>query len=450
MSGTTDGGDVVGDTKQLATAKVMSSNASSDMLASLLKDDAVAMETLHDRYGPLLELVRVLIGVVPNCDRYLEIWPPAFRTYNILVPNFLNLPFAVFGVGNAPREHVGLGMYVSSRAAECPYCSAHTCSYALRRGASAETVAQALVGGDQFNEPELATIAVARSLGRIPCELTAKEREDLEKKFKPAEAEWVVPGIVLMGFLNKFMDAISVELEASTVAETTSVLGASWSAGKAGRDLNSEATLSTPPGSDSLATRLSVIRYAPAALKLDKQWQSGVPDTWPAAGELLKQLCGHNFPVLSRMKLGRGIRAVASALRENLSADTSTIGLDIKAMAGVVFAEVISDKALCDEMRIMGLHFGLTESQLDAVQHFASDNNIDAPLTDQKQRAILLLARAASPSPADITSSVVDICRESGLSSPAIVELVTWLSVLQMLHRLSSYFVTGDDQNNVG
>jgi|GEM_PF-4121258 len=43
MSGTTDGGDVVGDTKQLATAKVMSSNASSDMLASLLKDDAVAM-----------------------------------------------------------------------------------------------------------------------------------------------------------------------------------------------------------------------------------------------------------------------------------------------------------------------------------------------------------------------------------------------------------------------
>ncbi len=91
----------------------------------------------------------MLIGVVPNCGTYLEIWPPAFHTYNILVPNFLNLPFSVFGFGGAPKDSVGLGMYVSSRAAECPYCSAHTCSFALRRGASPEKVAQALVGGAQ-------------------------------------------------------------------------------------------------------------------------------------------------------------------------------------------------------------------------------------------------------------------------------------------------------------
>ncbi len=135
--------------------------ASSDVLATLLQDDVVPMSTLHNRYGPLLELVRVLIGVVPNCDTYLEIWPPAFRTYNILVPNFLNLPFSIFGMGGAPKDIVGLGMYVSSRSAECPYCSAHTCSFALRRGASPEKVAQALVGGDQFSAKELATIAVA-------------------------------------------------------------------------------------------------------------------------------------------------------------------------------------------------------------------------------------------------------------------------------------------------
>jgi len=109
--------------------------AGSDVLASLLKADAIPMSALRERYEPLLELVRVLIGVVPNCDKYLEIWPPAFRTYNILVPNFLNLPFGIFGIGGAPKEVVGLGMYVSSRIAECPYCSAHTCSFALRRGA---------------------------------------------------------------------------------------------------------------------------------------------------------------------------------------------------------------------------------------------------------------------------------------------------------------------------
>jgi len=114
-------------------------------LVPLLREEMVAWETLEERYGALLKLVEVLLGVVPNCDRYLEIWPPAFRTYNVMVPNFLNLPAPIFGVGGAPGELVGLGMYVSSRVAECPYCSAHACSFALRRGAPVDTVAQALI-----------------------------------------------------------------------------------------------------------------------------------------------------------------------------------------------------------------------------------------------------------------------------------------------------------------
>jgi len=85
-------------------------------LTALLKPRAIPLPTLHQRYGALLELVRKLIGVVPNCDPYLEIWPPGFRTYNVMVPNFLNLPFSLWGVG-APVDVVGLGMYVSSRAA---------------------------------------------------------------------------------------------------------------------------------------------------------------------------------------------------------------------------------------------------------------------------------------------------------------------------------------------
>ena len=88
-------------------------------LVELLEQEAVPFETLHARYGPLLELVRKLLGVVPNCDPYLEIWPPAFRTYNVMVPNLLNLPLMVWGLG-APRSTVGLAMYVSAaRPAAC-------------------------------------------------------------------------------------------------------------------------------------------------------------------------------------------------------------------------------------------------------------------------------------------------------------------------------------------
>ncbi|MGH8999652.1 MAG: hypothetical protein ACRDY7_09705 [Acidimicrobiia bacterium] len=89
-------------------------------LTPLLRDSMVTWDELDRRYHALLQLVDKLLGVVPNCDPYLEIWPPAFRTYNIMVPNLLNLPVPVFGIGGPPPGVVGLAMYVASRTAECP------------------------------------------------------------------------------------------------------------------------------------------------------------------------------------------------------------------------------------------------------------------------------------------------------------------------------------------
>src|SRR5271170_4388496 len=124
------------------------------------------METLHAQYGALLKLVEKLIGVIPNCDPYLEIWPSAFRTYNVMVPNFLNLPFSLWGVG-APSDVVGLSMYVASRTAGCAYCSAHTSSFAIRRGARLEKVAHAFEERSAELTPgERAAVAVARSMAR--------------------------------------------------------------------------------------------------------------------------------------------------------------------------------------------------------------------------------------------------------------------------------------------
>lgn len=51
-----------------------------------------------------------------------------------------------------------------------------------------------------------------------------------------------------------------------------------------------------------------------------------------------------------------------------------------------------------------------------------------------------MLARAASPSPAEVTPAVVGRCRDVALSPSEIIELVSWVSVLQMLNRLTSYF----------
>lgn len=415
-----------------------------DTLVPLLAASAVPMETLQERYGPLLELVRVLIGVVPNCDAYLEIWPPAFRTYNLLVPNFLDLPSGIFGVGDAPKDLVGLGMYVASRAAECPYCSAHTCSFALRRGAILETVAKALEpdGAARFTLRERATIAVARSLGRVPCEMVDAEREALEAQFTQAEAAWIVCGVGMMGFLNKFMDVVGVELEAVTVAETARTMGVDWDAGKADSDLPERLNAAPPPKRDTLWTKLAVIPKLPTALKLDTRWQRGVPRGWPDVGEFLTGLCGHDFPVLSRLPHDRVVRAIASILRENLDPKTTQVGLDVKVLAGAIFCAVVQDDSLARDVEALAARQGITPEQMAAARAFAVDLDPEAaaPGDGPIARAALRLARAGSPSPARITPAVVAECREVRLSPEAIIEVVTWLAVLQMLHRLTCYY----------
>jgi alkylhydroperoxidase family enzyme len=415
-------------------------------LTPLLRDEMVGWEVLEERHGPLLELVDAVLGVVPNCDRYLEIWPPAFRTYNVLVPNFLNLPVPVLGLGGPPPAVVGLAMYVASRTAECPYCSAHSCSFAMRRGASPQQVAAALIPEQSsFGRGELATIAVARSLARIPCELTAGERAELVDVYGERNAEWVVLGAAMMGFLNKFMDAIGVELEQSVVAEVADTLGPQWSPGKAGALLGSAMPPRPAPPVDGWRTRLRLLPLLPAAILSDHRWQRGVPSRWPAVGEFLRERTGHDFPVLARLRSHRVRRSIASMLRENLDPASSVVGIDVKVLAGAVFAEIVQDEHLAGDVRALGRRADVDGQRLDDATAMARGDDTRLPVGDRTAAvAVLRLARAASYSPARIDAATVAACRDGGLSAAAVVEVVTWLSVLQMLHRVTCFAIDAD------
>jgi alkylhydroperoxidase family enzyme len=381
------------------------------MLVKLLKADAVPFETLHARYGGLLELVRTLIGVVPNCDPYLEIWPPAFRTYNVMVPNFLNLPFMVWGMG-APRDIVGLALYAASRTAGCAYCSAHSCSFALRRGTVADKISRAVDEDLSRHSPaERAVIEMARAVCRVPARVTATHRQDLEAHLSKGDAEWMVLAVAMMGFLNKSMDGLGVELEETTVDEVSAVISPSgWSPGKH-LEAPRVADIAPPPQPDGLLTKLGVLLHAPSALSLDKKWTAGVPDRWPAVGDYLRQRTGHDFPVLSRLTHRRAVRALATMLRDNLDASTSVVGIERKLAAGVVFAQTVESTRL--------------EAQLRKLGRVEADVSVEA------------LAHAVSPSPAAVDDAVVERCRE--LAPAAIVEIVAFVSLMQLVHRLESF-----------
>ncbi len=387
----------------------MHASLQAPVLVSLLEKEAVPLTTLRERYGPLLELVQTLLGVVPNCDPYLEIWPPAFRTYNVMVPNLLNLPPLIWGLG-APRATIGLAIYVSSRSAGCAYCSAHTCTFALRRGASVEQVASALDGA-ALSEADRAAVEVARALSVVPVAIREETRAELRRRFSPAHEEWIVLSIAMMGWLNKAMDGLGIPLETSTVAEVNGVIAATgWSPGK--HMAEGLPAASPPPSADSLAKRLGVIRHAPRAISLDKEWTRGVPDRWPAVGAFLREKAGHDFPVLGRLRHKRAIRAIATMIKDNFGGE-SVVGRGEKLGAGLVYAEVVGSAALAGQLRSAGA-------------------------VEVGESPVKKLVRALSPSPTAVDAEVIASCRE--MKPAAIVEVVTFVALLQMLNRLESYY----------
>jgi hypothetical protein len=425
----------------------VAARAAEDTLSRTLRPAAVDFARLSREHGPMLQIVRLLIGVVPNCDPVLAIWPTGFRTYNLLVPNLLNLPLPVWGIGPSAVT-LGLALCAASRTAQCAYCTAHTCSFTLRRGSAPEKLAGVLTPAEK------AAVSVAEALASVPCAITGEHRAELRRHYSAADAEWIVLGISMMGFLNKFMDAVGIDLEAAAVQEVSEVLRPTgWTPGKHridGAPAADPSLQARPGGPDTLRTKLAILRYLPAAVWLDRAWTRGVPSSWPAVGTYLKACTGHDFPVLAKVRSRRAVRAIATVLRDNLTADDSALGLRTKLLAGLVYAVVVGDGALAREARGMAARTAsVDEGTLDAVARYAAEpagEDLDEPRVrlealpglGSESALALLLAKAVSPSPASIPAPLV--ARVAAALSPAAqVELVVWLAVQQMLHRLGCY-----------
>lgn len=378
---------------------------SPETLSLALRDSAIDMAVLRRRYGAQLAIGRKVLGVEPNCHPYLEIWPAGLRSYNLLVPNLLNLPFLLVGAG-PPKDTIGLVMYAASQAAGCAYCTAHSCTFALRRGADSQRINPAAKGS---------ALDVARAIASVPATLSDEHRRALRADYSAADAEWIVLTIAMMGFLNKFMDAFGVPLENSMLVAAERVIGPTgWVPGRHAGGPPGEVE---PPRAERLVDLAGIVRLLPALLYRDARWSAGAPGKWPAAGTYLRMRTGHDFPVLSRLTHVRAIRALTAIIAANTDPHTSELGLRAKYVAGRMYAETVADEGLASEMNSL-----------------AADASGDAPA-----RPVLTLTEAASPSPAQVTADVV---REAtaGLSAAAVIELLVWLSVLQTLHRLRVYF----------
>jgi hypothetical protein len=407
----------------------------SSTLAQAIGDERVEFDELEDRYRPMLALVKTLIGVVPNCDPYLEIWQPGFRTYNLLVPNFLNLPASLIGIG-APKDVVGLAMYTSSRAASCAYCSAHTCSFALRRGSRTEAVT-----GQSRTQAESAAVAVAEGLSTVPHHYTREMGDELRRHFSPGDTEWIVLSVAMMGFLNKFMDAMGVELEPEAIRDVEELIEPTgWSAGQHLWN-NPDPVIDTdagPPPVDSMSTMLPVARNAPSAIWLERGWMQGIPRQATKARSLIATEYGFDEPLLTTLTHGRPRRALTAMLRHNLDPAQSALGIGRKALAGLVFATTAENQHLVDRAQALAERYGIAADVIEAAAQFTPGGAPEGTF-DSETLATLTMAHAIAPSPAEVDASTIELGTTT-LTAAQIVEVAVWVSISQLLHRLHVFF----------
>ena len=238
-----------------------------------------------------------------------------------------------------------------------------------------------------------------------------------------------------MGFLNKFMDALGVDLEQVAVDDAADLIGPTgWSVGQHawGGATTPKSNHSVP--SDSLKTMVKVAGNAPGAIRLEKAWMRGVPKNPEDARAMLLENFGYEGTLLSRMKHKKPLAAM---LYHNLDPTQSEVGVGVKALAGLVFANHMKNDDLIKQSKQLAVFHGVDDDTLAAADGYVPGSTSSS--LEARTEAVLHLAAKIAPSPAIVDDKTVAIATES-LTSAEIVEVAVWVSVSQLQHRLSVYY----------
>ena len=167
------------------------------------------------------------MGFVANDALTMAVKPEILRT---------SLPFmrAIYSDGRvsfALKRMLGM---VSSWAAGCQYCVAHTAHGAARLGVDEHKIAALPLfeSSPLFSDAERAALRVAFAAGQVPAAVTDALFADLRRHFDDEQVVEIVAVIALFGFLNRWNSTFATELESSPLGFARRVLaGTGWTPG---------------------------------------------------------------------------------------------------------------------------------------------------------------------------------------------------------------------------
>ena len=177
----------------------------------------------------LAEFFNETLGFCPNSVLTMQIRPE-------IASAFINLNKAVMeNYGRVSSALKRMIAWVSSNAAGCSYCQAHSIRAAERYGANSEQLENIWEyrTHDAFNEAERAALDFALAASQIPNAVDDQLEERLHNHWDEGEIVEILGVISLFGYLNRWNDSMGTSIEEGAIESAEKYLTKNgWNKGK--------------------------------------------------------------------------------------------------------------------------------------------------------------------------------------------------------------------------
>lgn len=144
------------------------------------------------------------------------------------------LTAAVMNDGTVDGSLKSLVALISSVAAGCRHCQAHTAYRAAGLGVDDDKVRDVWTfeTSSRFTEAERAALRLARDASIVPSAVVGSHFEELRHWFDDGQIVELLAVVCLFGWNNRWNDAVATATEASPVAYAQAHLDGRWELGK--------------------------------------------------------------------------------------------------------------------------------------------------------------------------------------------------------------------------
>ncbi len=170
--------------------------------------DPIKRENLDPEMQAIMNAGDEIMGFTSN-DALIMAYKPD------LLKAMLGLVQSVYQPGTIPLDLKKLVAVMTSSAAGCQYCEAHTQYGAIKEGIAAEKLAAIweYATSPLFDDAERAALDVARAAAFTPNETTDQQFSELKRFYSSEQIVEIVGVIAMFGFLNRWNSTMSTDLE---------------------------------------------------------------------------------------------------------------------------------------------------------------------------------------------------------------------------------------------